>query len=445
MTQQESVKRTRRASVARTATDTAGYRLAALPVAFLTSVVTSRFLLPTGRGAFILATLTITLVASVLRIGGAVTHLAQRLDSAETRGTVLRAVLISCGIGLVGALALVPVNEASVPHATPMVALVPFALPAMLLTDSMSGFMLATGRVSIANRVQFVSPALGLATMAILVVAFGLGLTGALIGWMFGQWAAAVAALFSCRSVLRQSSVASKAWTIWDRGSRQMMAFAIRFGIVGAISVINYRIDLILLRGFHGVHDVGIYSLAVSLAELGWVLSTSLATAVTPPVVNASTDLEAASLVATACRYAVMLSAVSAMVLALGSPLVPYVFGHLFQPSIGPLLVLLPGVIAFSPASTIAIFISLRKGRVRWTGMVALLSAGITALAGVAFIPSLASVGAGIASTVGYTASLVVAISVFARASGVPVIEFIPRWADFRTLPSAMFHLVLAR
>ena len=208
-------------------------------------------------------------VASVLRIGGAVTHLAQRLDSAETRGTVLRAVLISCGIGLVGALALVPVNEASVPHATPMVALVPFALPAMLLTDSMSGFMLATGRVSIANRVQFVSPALGLATMAILVVAFGLGLTGALIGWMFGQWAAAVAALFSCRSVLRQSSVASKAWTIWDRGSRQMMAFAIRFGIVGAISVINYRIDLILLRGFHGVHDVGIYSLAVSLAD--WV------------------------------------------------------------------------------------------------------------------------------------------------------------------------------
>jgi O-antigen/teichoic acid export membrane protein len=422
----------RRAGIGRLAAGTAGYRVAALPIAFVTSVVTSRFLLPTGRGAFTLAILTVTLVASLLRTGAAVTHFVPRSTSDDARETVLRAIGTSCAVGTVGAVALIPVNEAIIPHAPAILALGPLVLPAMLITDALNGFLVAKGRVEVANRIQFLNPALTLGAMAVLVVGLGLGLRGAMISWMVSQCIPTIVALAVCLEVLRETRVVREPWQFWDRRGRAIAWFAVRSGMAGAISLINYRIDLFLLRGFHGVRDIGIYSLAVSLAELAWILPQSLAVASTPAIVNYDSDREAASLTARVCRFALALSFISAAVIGGGSILfLPEIFGRAFAPSTGPLIVLLPGVIAFAPASSLATFFALRKGKVALTALLALISALATAIVGVAVIPALASIGAAAASAAGYVVGGCTAVAVFARMTGVPIAEFLPRPRDY--------------
>jgi O-antigen/teichoic acid export membrane protein len=353
---------------------------------------------------------------------------------------------MSCGVGVLGALALIPINRAMVPGAPVMAELAGLVLPAMLITDALSGYLLAAGRVSTFNKVQALNPVAGLGAMAILVIAAGLGLSGAIVGWMTGQCLATVAALVACRHILRDRPSERGAWKVWGRPARQILWFAFQFGLVGAVSVVNYRIDLFLLRGFHTVHDVGIYSLSVSLAELGWVLPTSLITAATPAIVNAAGDREAAWLVARASRFSVMLSTASSVVLAIGAVvLLPDVFGRAFRASTYPLLVLLPGVVVFSSGTPLDIYVSLRKGRVTLTGALALLSAVVTAIVGVAVIPSLSSIGAAMASTAGYVATTLTTVVVFARITGVPLVEFLPRLDDYRYVRALLARQTLVQ
>jgi O-antigen/teichoic acid export membrane protein len=70
-----------RRSVGRDALATLAFRVGGMPFAFAISVVTSRYLLPTGRGAFVLALLTVTLAATLLgNVGVAATYELSRRE-----------------------------------------------------------------------------------------------------------------------------------------------------------------------------------------------------------------------------------------------------------------------------------------------------------------------------------------------------------------------------
>jgi O-antigen/teichoic acid export membrane protein len=416
--------------VSRDALTTFVFRAGGMPFSFVISVITSRYLLPTGRGAFVLALLTVTLASTILgNVGVAATHELSRKDH-ERNAVVAQALLMATLLGVVGTLALFPIDYTLADRGFRNVAFVAFGLTPLLVAQTLSSTLFALGRLVVANMLQFLLPVITVAAMVVFVVVAGRGTTGAVFAWVVAQTVVAGVAVVATRDVW---------WPLglhlpWER-VQSMLLLGLRLGLVNLISLLNYRIELIILETSHGLQPVGLYSLASSLAELLWVVSTALATATIVPVVTAENDEQAADVVVRAIRVALVGTAVLGCMLAvLGSQLISPVFGVYFEPSVHPLLVLIVGVVAFAPGSIIAVYFSMRKGRTRYPLLISVISLGVTTVAALVLIPSHFVTGAAEACTLGYVTGMTIGGYWFARSTGTRLKEFLPRFSDYRSL-----------
>jgi O-antigen/teichoic acid export membrane protein len=412
--------------VRRGAAETVLFRGVGLPLSFAISVITSRYLEPAGRGAYVLGLLTVTITATLLgNISAGVTHeIGER--SEERRTIVTQAIVVAMGFGVVGAAVLLPLDLRLAQHGYHRVAFAAVALPALLVTQAISGALLALGRLRQWNALQLVLPAATLLSMLVFVVGIGRATTGAVTSWALAQGVVAVMALYLARDLWLPFPV--------DLGSfryvRPIVSLGLRIGVVNVVSLVNYRVELIILEAYQGLNSVGIYSLAVSLGELLWILSASLSAAAIARAVHAD-DRTAAEVIARGVRHSLILTAVcGALLLAAGWFLIPVVFGEAFASSRGPLLILVPGLVAFAPGSVLAVYFSLRIGRARYALVLAATSAVVTAALAVLLIPDHGITGAALASTAGYTVSIVAALLWFLRIARLPAASLVPRLAD---------------
>ncbi len=410
----------------RNAMETVVFRLLILPAGLATMIVTTRYLQPSGRGAYVWALLTATLMAALVgNIGTAYAHAFRQRP--EERDALLRvALLLALGAGAIAGIALVPIDLALAPDGYGISFVVAVGVPAIVVSQALSGALLALGRTRAWNIVQALPPLAGLVTLIVLVVGLDYGLTAALLGWCTAQALAATAAAICVRDHLRPlrfpRGASAEMW--------KMLSFALRVGAANLVALLNYRIEFFVLEANRGVRAVGIYSLSASLAELTWVVSAALAAAIIAPVVTRS-DRDAAATIARAGRHALVLGVISASVLAIMAPvLVPVVFGPPFRASITPLLLLLPGVVMFAPASILAIWFLLRLGRTRYAIGLGLFSTLVTFGAAVALIPSYGANGAAIATTVGYGITMILSYVLFIRTAPVRLGDFVPGRVD---------------
>jgi O-antigen/teichoic acid export membrane protein len=216
-------------------------------------------------------------------------------------------------------------------------------------------------------------------------------------------------------------------------GLAEVIKYAFPCYLGNFVQFLNYRLDVFLVNYFSGRDAVGLYTLAVSLGQMIWLVSRAAATVLLPNVAALQEAAAAnANRTAQITRVALGLSLTSALGLALfAAPLVPLIFGAAFRPSVTPLLWLLPGIVAFSVANVIASYFA-GIGKPRLNFYVALAGLAVTVLFDLLLIPALGIAGAAIASTLSYSASTAVIIWLFARESSLPVQRvLVPTRADF--------------
>jgi O-antigen/teichoic acid export membrane protein len=422
--------------LARGIAETLAFRGAALPLSFGIGIVTSRYLLPVGRGAFVLGLLTVTLTAALLgNIGTGVVHEIGK-DRESARSLYSPAVVLSALLGIVGAVALAPLDLHFAQQDYRVVTFAVLGLAPLLLTQTVSSILLGLGRLRLWNVLQIVLPATTLVGMLALVVGFSKGVTGAITAWVAGQTAAAAIGLYATRKLwwppVGLRSLAS---------TSPILMLGLRIGVVNLVSLVNYRIELIILEAYRGLNGVGIYSLATSLAELLWLVSSAVSTAIIAPAVSAHED-RAVDIVASGVRHVLLGTLTGAIVLAAVSEwLVPTVFGPRFAPAVAPLLILLPGIVVFAPGAIIAVFFSMRIGRARYALFLALGSAVATGVLAVLLIPAHGVRGAALASTVGYTASIAIAVGWFIHLTRISPLRLVPSAADLAVYRRAVVRL----
>lgn len=419
-----------RRGLGRDALMTFAFRAGGMPFAFAITLVTSRYLLPEGRGAFVLALLSVTIAATLLgNVGVAATHELARREH-DAKRVVAQALAVTLALGIVGTAVLFPVDYALADHGFRRVALVAFGLPAVLVVQTLAASLVALGRLLLANVLQFLLPVTTVATMFVFVVVADRGATGAVVAWVIAQSILACVALISTRELWWPPSLRS----LPRARGLSMFRLGLQFGVVNLISLLNYRIELIILELRHGLAAVGLYSLAASMAELLWVVSSALATATVAPAVSGD-DRAAAEVVARAIRGALIGTAILGACLAVaGVFLVTPVFGENFEPSIRPLLILVPAMVAFAPGSMVGVYFSMRQGRTRYPLMISLVSLAVTTISALILIPRHFISGAAEACAAGYVAGMVAGLYWFTRESGLGAASLVPRPADLRTL-----------
>ncbi|MHB8696130.1 MAG: oligosaccharide flippase family protein [Solirubrobacteraceae bacterium] len=417
--------------------ETVAVRAGGLPLSFAISIVTSRYLLPAGRGAFVLGLLTVTLTAALLgNVGTALVHEVGK-DRSRAHSLYAQAITLSALLGVIGAVALVPLDLMFAQQDYRVVTFAVVGLVPLLLTQTISSMLLALGRVRLWNVLQLVLPATTLLGMLVLIVGLSKGVTGAITAWVAGQTAAAVIGLAATRAMW-WPAVGLRSLT----RTRALLLFGLRIGVVNLLSLINYRVELVILERYRGLNGVGIYSLAVSLAELLWLVSSAVATVLVAPAIQ-SDEERAVEVVSAGVRHALLGTALLAVALGAVSPwLVPTLFGPRYQPAAGALMILLPGMVAFAPATVLAVFFSMRIGRARYAFFLALGSALTTAVVAMLLIPNYGLRGAALASTIGYISSIAIALGLFVRLTHVSVAKLLPSLKEFVVYRNAALRLV---
>lgn len=347
---------------------------------------------------------------------------------------MLRGVLrAAVSLGLVASCALLVVSwrADSLPYS--QLWLLALAAPFLLLVPTATGLWLGEGRMWPINVAQVAAPALVL-----------LGLLGAgwltqgavrsaplvvlvLTAWVSGKAIVAVlTALYALHDAAQRddtlvanlgASFGAQAVARWQ----SQWPFIATIGVTNVVSLLNYRASLFLVERFHGLGVVGTYSVAVTVAELLWLLSSSVTVSAYARIGHPDPRV-AAAMTVQAVRINVLATLLAAPVLLAGAWwALPWVLGEAYQASLLPLLALLPGVAGYAAASSLSAYYTNHLGRPQLSGAIAGLSLCLSFGLGWWLVPLHGAVGAGVASSVGYLGAIAVAYGVFLKHAGLPL------------------------
>jgi O-antigen/teichoic acid export membrane protein len=299
--------------------------------------------------------------------------------------------------------------------------------PVGLLTQCNQSLLQGLGRMGLYNLVPIISVLSNGLLLAIVLYVLRLQLWGALAAWASAQGIALVAALFF---VGRQRPLQFSL-------DRSVMGQSLRFGIqvwLGqAVGFLNFRIALFLVQLLLKRDAVGYYVVAMTMAEILYYIPTAIGTSLLSRLASSSGP-EAARLTATGCRHALYLNFMIALALASsGGFLIRHLFTKAFEPSGLPLLMLLPGVFAYSLAHITTTYFNAYVGRPIINTLVAGLSTLVQFISIVIFVPSMGMAGAAMGTSVGYVVAIGVNFIIFRRVAGVKLREvFSPKISDLR-------------
>jgi O-antigen/teichoic acid export membrane protein len=391
------------------------FRGLSTPLALVLVVLQGRFLEPSGRGRFVLAVLTVSIFSRLLsQLGVAVAnHMSQREwdTEPELRPLAQRALGIALALGILGSAAIIGIGELTPSVGARTAAIAATALAPNVIWQTASGILLGLARIRAWNYVQLASPLLTVIGTLVLVVALGGQVHAALAAWTIAHILTAILALYLMRDLwlpLRMPSLV-------DGVSQTLVRLALAMGALQVIALIGYRAELFVLEAIDGVSAVGIYSIANQAAESMWLMAAAIATAITAPVVREHEE-DAVALVKRSLVKSLLYTAGAGAVVAITAPFViRFALGAAFNGARTPLLLLLPGAVAYAPVQILVVYLSVRRGRPRLSLAAGLTAMVVTIAASVPLIEAWGPSGAAGASAIGYACGALVAWLLFRR------------------------------
>jgi O-antigen/teichoic acid export membrane protein len=430
-------------SLWRSGLHTLGTSLASIPLAIATSIVVARALGPSGKGVYELAMATATLLGIILgfSLSSGVTYVVAR-GKAKLGALALQLTWFALLVGLLAIailLALRRTNFAGTFLPAEMQDWGIVAISLLLIFTEMSGYwrsmLIGCQEIIQANWREFISRVAVLLFMLAAIgvlAALGHRASAAALVWIIIAVNLLKGPLFlhALRPFFRKSNVnqlelaENHGWraSVKASGMSEVIRFAIPSYLSNLTQFLNYRLDVFLVSFFAGAAAVGLYTLAVTLAQSIWLFSNAAAMVLLPRIASLQeAKMENAAQTARITRLALWLSAMAALLLALVAEfLLTRIYGEAFRGSLAPLMWLLPGVVIFSATNVIASYLAgIGKPRLNWFASLAGLF--VTVTLNLLLIPRLNIVGAAISSTASYTTSTILTLWFFVRQSGVPV------------------------
>lgn len=371
------------------------------PIALILVIVQGRFLHASGRGAFVLVILSVTILARLLgQLGYAVTSRMQQ-RGVDLRGLIHGALATGAVLGAAGTAAIVGWGIFTHGVGVSVAAIAACALLPTVVWQCITGLLLGLERLRLWNVLQTLPPILTLVGMLLLVVILDLGVRGAVLAWTLAQVLTAFVALHATRDVWQPLAV-RRLLALFDL---PLARLALTMGAVQVVNLISYRVELFVLDRYRGIGPVGVYSVAVQTAEILWLVAGAIATAVTGPCMHEDEGV-AASLVIRSALKALLYTAIIGVGLGGLAPFViPPLLGHAFAGATSPLRFLLPGIVAYAPVTVLVVYLSVRRGKPLLSLAVSGVGMIVTLISALVLIPGHGAVGAAVASTVGYVAS----------------------------------------
>lgn len=220
---------------------------------------------------------------------------------------------------------------------------------------------------------------------------------------------------------------------------REFIGYGLKSHLSNIITLLNYRSSLLILGYFTTPVVVGIYSVGMQLAEKLWLPSQAVSTVLLPRLSNklgeGSDAKEVAKLTLDSARMTLLVTLMIGVGFAVvASVVVDLLFGEAYNQAVYVVLLLLPGILAWTPSRILANdlaargFAELNLKNSYWVF-------GINATLSLCLVPLFGLIGASLATTVAYTMDLVLRLKVFDQVthSGA-FMNIVPKWSDFKMM-----------
>ncbi len=277
-----------------------------------------------------------------------------------------------------------------------------------------------------------VEVALSVTTLVLLVVVLGgldPSLNGALAVYLMSVAIQSIGLAIGARRVCAANARAESV------SYRALFKYGVRFFPGSLAGFFSYRVDAFLIAFMvtAASEQLGYYSMAVGLAEMVFFFPRAV-TALFFPHVAASPRDDADRHVPLMARVTLLVTGVIAVTMIPAAVVLIRLILPAFIPSLAPLVVLLPAVVALSVAWACSGYLS-GIGRPGISSSVSVISLTVNIACNLLLIPRYGIMGASAASLVSYTLSAILLTTVVARLSHARVIDFwIPRVSDVRYL-----------
>lgn len=410
--------------------------------ALLASIILARTLGPEKFGIYTALVIIPMVVVSLTHLGirgAAIFHVGKgEYDKSELVSSIVVLLIIASSLGmLISAIAYWIYDEPS--FTTLMTGLVMLVIPGRLAIIYIGGIFLGNDEINKANRMNWITNAINLVLIAVLVWGLGLEILGAVISFLVSGSIVAIYGFMLIRGSFR----------IRLRFHREIIISLLKLGILFSVSFfiiqLNYRIDILLLEKMRDASEVGIYSLGVSVAEQLWQLPLAIGIVVFSRTAHPEDQHLMASRTGILLRLSFLFSLVTSVLIYFLSPyLVPLIFGSEYIPSIPIIQLILPGIIM------VVIFRILSGhlaglGKPQVTLYIFLPALVLNILLNLLWIPAYGGAGAAMATNVSYTAGSIGYVFAYAYYTKVPVRDIIVfRKSDFVQV-SKIFRQLLDR
>lgn len=416
-------------------------RIVRFVVGFGTSFLLARVLLPEGRGQYALLVLVPGMLMALGQLGlpSAMSFFAGRGRSVADLQRLGWLLTVAISVLLVGgALAALPWLTSTILEPAPRdLLLVSLASLPFQFAAAFAGSTLI-GRQRLRNyNLILVGQSLLMLTLVVALVGFlGMGVAGAITAYASVAVLAALATGVELARAVREESGPQPAI-----GLSQVLGYGFRIYPASVTGYFSYRSDVLILSAMLGdAAAIGLYTFAVSLAELTFFVPDSVSTVFYPRVASMERDA-ADALAPQVARFTVLITTLSVLLLIPAAFLAVIVILPDFFGSIVPFLVLMPGIVALSISKVLAGYIGglglpLSVAGASGANLV------INIVANLLLIPPLGIAGAALASLISYSVHAALLVLIAARLSRRPALGYvIPTAAEISRLADGLREL----
>jgi O-antigen/teichoic acid export membrane protein len=298
------------------------------------------------------------------------------------------------------------------------------AVPAVIQFRVVEGVLRAQGRFGAMNLLEVSLPLSILLALAFVEITEGLTVESTVVAWTLALLPPTIL------------GYAMLGLPHWPRGLALggQLRQAVRFGVQGQLSnliqLLNLRLDAYLVLWLVNSAGVGVYTVAVSLAEGMWFIANSVGVVLLTSL-TASDDETAARMTPVVCRNTLLVTGVAAIGAAAVSPvLLPALFGGDFDDSVLPFIWLLPGMVAGAGTKILAAHV-FSRGKPLINARVGVVVLVVAIIGALVLIPPFGVPGAAAASSLAYGCGLALTALAYRALSGGPIAEcLLPRPSD---------------
>ncbi|HUY49469.1 MAG TPA: glycosyltransferase [Streptosporangiaceae bacterium] len=408
-----------------------GVSISGYAVGFIASVLIARALGPAGRGLYAYPVALLGIVMALGHVGLEFAQIYQAGQGRDLRRLWANATAFSvvagavCWVGIAGVLAIDPRVAGGLPLS--WIAVPMGLVPLLLMSLYWASLLKLDGRLVAATWASWSGVALQAVAVGVLFTLHELTPFRVLLLQWLTNGSAWLLLLLTCHRAGLVNLRVDPALL------RRSVAFGVRAYVAQVFFFLVLRVDQVLVRGYAGYRQLGLYALATTVAELLWLLTAPLAAALVPYQVRARTgeDRRLSFAMARLTLWISMTAAVGGWLLA---PLaIQIVYGPRFAGTASALRLLLPGVVALAATRPLGAVL-VKEGRAAILSALSLGALGLNVALNLVLLPRIGIRGASIASSVCY-AALALSYVAISRHRGVAGWrDVVPRTSDLRLL-----------